>query len=202
MLETLQETGEIKEVTKHIYRARNSVRAVMGLIRGGQKRGATLAPILRDCLINEEVVRPAIEYVRTRIEGTSIHLSYTLGTEDYHLRVDAELARDSLINILNNAIWAVKQNKRTSKREIFVSVRLDAKRKSVKIEIRDSGVGIDPGVFPNLFRPFFTTRSDGTGLGLFFSRLVVEQFGGTLNIVRSLPGKGTTVALILPLVEK
>lgn len=69
----------------------------------------------------------------------------------------------------------------------------------MKIEIRDSGVGIDPSIFPNLFRPFFSTRSDGTGLGLFFSRLLVEQFGGTLNIVRSQPGKGTTVALVLPL---
>lgn len=63
MLETLQETNEIEQVTKHIHRARNSVRAVMGLISRSQKRGATLAPILRDCLINEEVVRPAIEYV-------------------------------------------------------------------------------------------------------------------------------------------
>ena len=70
------------------------------------------------------------------------------------------------------------------------------------IEFSDSGVGVEPADLPKLWEPFFTTKPEGkgTGLGLPICRRTVEEHHGTIEI-ESLPGKGTTVRIILPATE-
>ncbi len=67
----------------------------------------------------------------------------------------------------------------------------------VKIEISDTGPGIDKETLSMIFKPFFTTRTKGTGLGLPIVKKIVEQHGGSIEI-RSTLGKGTTLAFSLP----
>jgi two-component system, cell cycle sensor histidine kinase and response regulator CckA len=69
---------------------------------------------------------------------------------------------------------------------------------AVLVEVRDTGSGIDPGVLPRIFEPLFTTKGEGCGLGLALSRTIVEAHGGSIT-VESVPGEGTTFALVLPL---
>jgi signal transduction histidine kinase len=121
--------------------------------------------------------------------------------KDYVVYLDKELVKESIINILNNAVWAIKANKATSKQDIFVGLRELTDEKSVRIEVTDSGIGIQKEDFSQLFTPFFTTKSEGTGLGLYFARKIIQEFGGTLTILRSQPGKGTTVEIIIPYQE-
>ena len=73
---------------------------------------------------------------------------------------------------------------------------------AVVIEFSDSGVGVEPADLPKLWEPFFTTKPEGkgTGLGLPICRRTVEEHHGTIEI-DSLPGKGTTVRIILPATE-
>ncbi|HBA60280.1 MAG TPA: hypothetical protein DCZ92_05600 [Elusimicrobia bacterium] len=68
----------------------------------------------------------------------------------------------------------------------------------VAVDIKDTGVGIKPQDIQNIFNPFFTTKAEGTGLGLALSFAVMESHGGTLN-VKSEEGKGATFTLTLPL---
>ena len=67
------------------------------------------------------------------------------------------------------------------------------------IEVIDEGIGIARENLPRLFQPFFTTKppNRGTGIGLAVCKYIVEQFGGTIGI-ESEPGRGTTVAVVLP----
>jgi two-component system, NtrC family, sensor kinase len=67
------------------------------------------------------------------------------------------------------------------------------------ITFKDSGAGIDPDVARRVFEPFFTTKREGIGLGLFFSRAIVERHGGTIKIGPNPAGRGATVTFILPL---
>jgi signal transduction histidine kinase len=67
------------------------------------------------------------------------------------------------------------------------------------ITFSDTGAGIDPEVASHVFEPFFTTKREGIGLGLFFSRAIVERHGGTIRIGSNPAGRGTTVTFILPL---
>jgi signal transduction histidine kinase len=67
----------------------------------------------------------------------------------------------------------------------------------VVLNLIDTGVGMSPEVVAKLFRPFFTTRQGGTGLGLATTRKIIEAHGGTID-VQSAPGRGTKFTIRLP----
>lgn len=69
------------------------------------------------------------------------------------------------------------------------------------ITVADQGKGIAPEHLPSIFRPFFTTKGHGTGLGLSLARRIVEAHGGTIN-VRSEVGKGTQFTIHLPIAHE
>ncbi|WP_369943044.1 response regulator [Xanthomonas medicagonis] len=68
----------------------------------------------------------------------------------------------------------------------------------VRILVRDSGIGMDADTQARLFSPFFTTKPDGTGLGLISCKRIVESYGGSIR-VDSTPGEGTCFELLIPL---
>ena len=62
------------------------------------------------------------------------------------------------------------------------------------VEVTDNGRGISPEHLPNIFRPFYTTKGDGTGLGLSLARRIVEDHHGRIDVTSTV-GKGTTSRL-------
>jgi signal transduction histidine kinase len=79
-----------------------------------------------------------------------------------------------------------------------ITVSLSSRDNSVVVEVADNGRGIAPDHLPNIFRPFYTTKGDGTGLGLSLARRIVEDHQGRIDVTSTV-GKGTTFAVILPL---
>ena len=202
MLNTLASSRNDRttELNDHMKETKGQIRLAKDLIRKAHQRGLSLNPIEQTCRLIQDIIKPAIDYARKRVERSNIEIKQTLSNEEYKVKLDVELAKESVINILNNAIWAVKSNAST-KKELFIAVRKTHHGRSVRVEIEDSGIGIEPANFKKLFTAGFTTRPDGTGLGLYFTRKLIEHFGGTVNVIKSYPGKGTTVELILPLLE-
>jgi two-component system NtrC family sensor kinase len=105
-----------------------------------------------------------------------------------------------LLNLLLNAVEAMPEGG-----TLTVATRPGAENEQVgpfeyvRIEVRDSGVGIDPDTEAHIFEPFFSTKSErGTGLGLWVSHGIVQAHGGTMK-VRSRPGTGTTFVIALPI---
>lgn len=96
-----------------------------------------------------------------------------------------------LLNLLLNAIQAMDKPG-----SIHVSLQPD--NDAVLITVADEGKGIPPEILPNIFRPFFTTKGHGTGLGLSLARRIVESHGGQID-VRSEVGRGTQFILRLPI---
>jgi signal transduction histidine kinase len=68
----------------------------------------------------------------------------------------------------------------------------------VRIDVQDSGRGIDPKHLPSIFTPFYTTKEKGTGLGLAFVREIARDHGGSVSVVTSEAGQGATFTLELP----
>ena len=105
------------------------------------------------------------------------------------------------MNILNNAIDALRTNPHTNFQPIIIiKTELAASEDAVKISIIDNGVGIEKGTSSQIFDPFFTTKpvGSGTGLGLAISyQIIVEQHGGKLNCVSS-PGNGAKFIIEIP----
>jgi signal transduction histidine kinase len=104
---------------------------------------------------------------------------------------DSDQIHQVLLNLLLNALQAIGQKG-------SIAVTLERKGDSAVVEVADNGRGISPDHLPHIFRPFFTTRGEGTGLGLSLVRRIVEDHQGRIDVASTL-GKGTTFRVILPL---
>jgi len=110
---------------------------------------------------------------------------------DVTIEADADQLEQILINILRNAVDAAL--------ETFGEVRMGWKKSPAEIEmwIEDEGPGLANTA--NLFVPFFTTKPDGSGIGLALSRQIAEAHGGSLTLENRIPGPGCRARLLLPL---
>jgi len=113
--------------------------------------------------------------------NVSFHIR--LSQREIKLWCDEKLLEQALINLLRNAGEALSN---TTDPEITLSCVVLHDR--VEIIIKDNGPGIDPGIIENIFVPFFTTKSDGTGIGLSLSRQIVNLHGARIS-VHSKPGE-------------
>ncbi|MDQ2769632.1 MAG: ATP-binding protein [Bacteroidota bacterium] len=108
-----------------------------------------------------------------------------------------------LLNLLNNAFYAVRQRQQRGESGYAPTVRISTRRVgegAVEIRVADNGSGIAESVRQKIFQPFFTTKptGEGTGLGLSLSYDIITQgHGGTLTVA-SREGEGTTFTIILP----
>jgi signal transduction histidine kinase len=99
-----------------------------------------------------------------------------------------------ILNLLLNAFQAIHGEGR-------VTIEATSRDGFARIRVNDTGSGIPAEHLSNIFRPFFTTKRQGTGLGLSLSRRIAEQHGGRIE-VRSTPGHGTEFLVWLPMAAK
>jgi signal transduction histidine kinase len=104
---------------------------------------------------------------------------------------DSDQIHQVLLNLLLNALQAIDANGK-------ITVAVKPFGTTAIVEVADNGRGIPPDHLPNIFRPFFTTKGDGTGLGLSLARRIVEDHHGRIDVT-SVVGHGTTFAVVLPL---
>jgi two-component system cell cycle sensor histidine kinase/response regulator CckA len=188
-------------------------------IGGGVARGAALvqqllglggaqAPQVRPVVIDDSI--RALSGLLVRLLERRIGLALDLRGDGAAAVIDPSQLDQVLINLAVNARDAMPgggtltlQSRRTELRAPMESgvERIPAGR-YVRVEVRDTGVGIPPAVMAQVFEPFFTTRQDagGTGLGLATVRSIARQAAGFVGI-DSVPSGGTGIQLYLPLHE-
>src|SRR6267378_4422057 len=110
---------------------------------------------------------------------------------DAIIEADPRRLKDALFNLVGNAVEATPKGGR-------VEVEIDEVERACRIAVRDSGRGMPPEVLDRIGTPFFTTRVEGTGLGVVVARATFAQHGGSL-VYSSGPGRGTTAVGTLPL---
>ena len=104
---------------------------------------------------------------------------------------DSDQIHQVLLNLLLNSLQAIDQRGR-------IDVTLSRQGSTATVEVTDTGRGIAPEHLPNIFRPFYTTKGEGTGLGLSLARRIIEDHQGRIDVTSTV-GKGTTFAVVLPL---
>lgn len=136
--------------------------------------------------------------IRARMSSVKIDTEFE---QNMPVSVDKNQIQQVLLNILKNSLEAMPKggniNIKTYK---TVEPKLSDEKQSCVIEIKDNGVGISRKDLSKLSEPFFTTkeRGVGTGLGLFISKIIVDNHGGRL-LIDSTEGEGTTIKIVLPL---
>ena len=113
------------------------------------------------------------------------------GTESITINLDADLIKQSLMNILQNAFDA-------SKKDGEVTIKYFRISNNLIIEISDNGIGISTEQQKKIFDLYFTTKKDGNGLGLSISQKIISQHNGSISVTSKV-NSGTTFKIILPI---
>jgi len=138
-----------------------------------------------------EQVKNMVEYIRKRAGGkVSFHVS-THGLENIPVKISAPLFDWVIENLLKNALDAME-----GRGSIKIDIQND--EKNAVIEVSDTGKGISSQNISKVFKPGFTTKKRGWGLGLSLSKRIIEQYHkGSLTVKQSEIGKGTTFRIVL-----
>ncbi len=130
--------------------------------------------------------------VKEELESARIHLFIVTEPSGLSVEADEKLLEQVMINLINNSRHALSE---AAHPEIQLSAKTD--HDLVIIEVRDNGSGIPADIIGNIFIPFFTTRAEGSGIGLSLSRQIMRLHGGNIS-VKSQPGVETVFTLKLP----
>jgi PAS domain S-box-containing protein len=123
--------------------------------------------------------------------GDGVRVAFEPPGPGVRLRGDREQLRQVWLNLVNNALDAM-----AGFGTLTVRWRPAGEGRAV-VEFEDQGAGIAPEVLPRVGEPFFTTKQEGTGLGVAMAQRIVERHGGTL-VLESAPGRGTIARVSLP----
>lgn len=123
-------------------------------------------------------------------KNTHIYLHFQPG--DNMIVADPRALHHVLLNIISNAVDSLKEKENRQ-----IDIRVLKNSRKIWIEIRDNGCGLSESQQKNLFKPFFTTKTDGTGLGLVIVKKILTRMNGEIEI-ESTENVGTTVFISLP----
>jgi two-component system NtrC family sensor kinase len=138
------------------------------------------------------LIKEALRLAGRPFEEKNVKVDWCLAPELPVISIDSVLVEQALVAIAANAYEAINDN---GKIKIETSIIEDME--SISISISDNGTGVPDHIKPKLFRAFMTSKEGGTGLGLAQARKIVDMHGGEINL-ESLPEKGTTVSILLP----
>ncbi|TDB65923.1 sensor histidine kinase [Arundinibacter roseus] len=139
-----------------------------------------------------ELIQEVLQLLQTDITLGGVVCQVEITPETLSIRADADQIQQVLINLIKNALEALKEQP-APRLTIFARL-LDSQK--VSIEIRDNGFGIEPEALERIFIPFYTTKKTGSGIGLSLSRQILQQHNGQLT-VQSEVGTGTSFFLLV-----
>lgn len=179
-------------IAEQADRAGRVIKSVHAFVRRREQQHETLAV--------DQLFEAVMPLVRLQAHKSGVRVEVDLppdGEAMPRVRCDRTMVEQVLLNLSRNGIQAMDQVPELSQRVLTLSAHRTHER-WVTFTVTDAGSGIPPEVAARLFTPFFSTRSEGMGLGLSLCRTVIEQHGGALDFGPG-PGKrGTSFRFTLP----
>jgi signal transduction histidine kinase len=142
-----------------------------------------------------EIVGNIARILQSQAKEKDVRIGLHLETKLPKIFIDKEQIKQVCMNLILNAIQSIE-----SGGSVEIGTYLFGETGSVRfvqIEVRDTGIGIPEKDIENIFNPFFTTKKDGSGLGLSISHQIIKEHGGYM-VVESQVGKGTSFFIRLP----
>ena len=144
------------------------------------------------------IVSEVSDFFHPQCDQSRVVLRTQLPDEPVMVRVDGPLVKQALLNLMINANQAMSDRSpggSTVPAELIVRVVADSKE--ARVHVIDTGPGIEPERIDEIFRPYVSLKSGGTGLGLPSARRIIEEHGGRL-VAHSEPGRGSDFVIHLP----
>ncbi|MEX0944554.1 MAG: HAMP domain-containing sensor histidine kinase [Balneolaceae bacterium] len=184
---------EDNETLSIVYEIENDVSRLKGIAERFNKIGSQ--PELKRTIL-EPIIDEVISYMERRLPqlGNRIEVRKYVAP-NVKAAINPELFQWAIENLIKNSMDAIKESESTP----FVSISVEQEGKQLFIDIEDSGTGIDRKYHKEIFKPGFSTKKRGWGLGLSLTRRIIEEYhNGKVFLYSSEPNKGTIIRIILP----
>lgn len=153
----------------------------------------------------EEILSSICDFVSPEFNKSHVLLKMELLKEKKRIMIDEKLFRQVIINIAQNAFYSVKakfpgcteENTNSQEMPGIVIFKTTIIEDNFVISISDNGIGMDSETVGRIFEPYFTTKANGTGLGMTMSYKIIKEFGGDIQ-VKSEKGTGSVFFISLP----
>jgi PAS domain S-box-containing protein len=152
-------------------------------------------PNVSELALNE-LLLSSIELLETKIEAENIFLKTDLDPNIPMVQIDGQLVIQAVLNLLINAVEVSSAGK-----GIHLCSEYDRENNTVIVMIADEGPGIPDNILPEIYKPFFTTKSKGTGLGLNNVKRITEAHGGRIEVRNVMP-RGTCFTMHIPVQQE
>jgi signal transduction histidine kinase len=170
----------LRNVLEGLHSIEKRNKGLIGFVQSYRSLTRIQKPAFTNIEVNELLIRMA-SLVKNEAENHGIRLIVNTYKEQLLLNADEKLVEQVLINLINNAIYALRA---VESGEILLTS--GSTRDEILIEVSDTGEGIPADIINNIFIPFFTTKVEGSGIGLSLSRQIMRIHGGSIT-VRSVP---------------
>jgi len=137
-----------------------------------------------------QIVTDILELLRPQLTANQVEVRLSLSEEGAHAMIDEASMRGALMNLMLNAVEAMPDGG-------LLSISVEQTDETLRLEIADTGSGIGEEQATKIFEPFYTTKEQGLGLGMPYSKKIIDQHGGTISLSSQL-GKGTTITIVIP----
>jgi signal transduction histidine kinase len=141
-----------------------------------------------------DLMSEVIQDIRNQINNGKVKLIHQFDKDFIFVEADRSRISQVVYNLLSNSLKFTEEG--------TISVVVEEKDSHATISIKDAGTGIDSEIFPRLFSKFASKSFEGTGLGLFISKSIIEDHGGKIWAENNVDGKGATFSFSLPLIEE
>lgn len=138
-----------------------------------------------------QLVREVLPLVEAQLAEAHVNTSLALDEGHATARIDEAAMRSVLLNLISNSVQAMANGGG----ELRLVTEADGRH--VRLTVSDTGMGMSSEQLKKVFEPFYTTKSQGLGLGMAYAEKIVEQHGGTVSL-QSRPGAGTTTVVEVP----
>ena len=174
----------------------SQVRRMIETMRNLLDRTSDKAP-RRTAVAVPALISDAVEIVASRVESGGIELTWEVAPDVPAVSGDPVALRQMLVNLFVNAIDVLPP---FGTIHVAATTVPSSEGRCLELAVADNGAGIEEQHLPHIFEPFYTTKSSdrGTGLGLAIVQRVARAHGGAV-LVESVPGRGTTMRVRLPL---
>lgn len=137
----------------------------------------------------QDLIEKVVQLMRPELKKTNINFQYSCSSEFLTIQADSEMIEQVLINLVKNAVEAV-----SAMPDPMIEIVGEYDEAGVKIDVIDNGPGIIKEAIDKIFIPFYTTKKNGSGIGLSLSRQVMQLHHGSLS-VESVPDVKTVFTL-------
>ena len=180
----------LNEIEKDVYRLKGVAERFGKIGSKPELKPLEIAPVLDGAIKYMERRLPKIAgevNIKTDLQATGL------------VELNSELLQWAVENLMKNAMDALQMTQESSNNGI--TIRSYTESNGMVLEIADTGIGMDAATKKNIFRPGYSTKKRGWGLGLNLTKRIVEEYhGGELTVTKSEPGVGTTMQIRLKLV--